>query len=166
MEDTTTFLRKRSKDLRKGKAHEIIENLMKEEKEFLKLCEKMQVIWLPSQKDFYSYTLNNCATPISLYVTLHPENKVASDLWNEIIRIKNKYGVSRLELGEALEIEATPITPASKLRYDKEYKKNNIKKVSIEFNVNNQEDVELLEFLKSKENKQSYIKSLIKKEVK
>lgn len=49
----------------------------------------------------------------------------------------------------------------SKLRYQAKYKKANIKKVSIEFNINNQNDVDLINWLKEQHNKTELIKSLL-----
>lgn len=49
----------------------------------------------------------------------------------------------------------------SKLNYIAKYKKKFVKKVSIEFNMNNEEDIKLYNYLQEKDNKQKYIKELI-----
>lgn len=49
----------------------------------------------------------------------------------------------------------------SKLRYQAKYKKQNVKKVSIEFNMNNPTDAVLYDWLKEQPNKTELIKTLL-----
>lgn len=56
--------------------------------------------------------------------------------------------------------------PPSQMRYVAKYKKENITKVSVEFNKNNTEDMTMLEFLNKQATKQGFIKQLIRESMK
>lgn len=50
----------------------------------------------------------------------------------------------------------------NKIEYTKKYVKENIKQVNLFFNRGNEEDMKLLDFLNNIQNKQVYIKNLIR----
>lgn len=54
--------------------------------------------------------------------------------------------------------------PKSKKKYDKVYRKNNCKQVILLFNVNTDDDI--INYLKTIENKNSYFKNLIRNDMK
>lgn len=56
--------------------------------------------------------------------------------------------------------ENMPKWKENKLNYINEYEKENVKKVLVRFNKNTESD--LIDFLETKDNKQGYIKQLIR----
>lgn len=50
--------------------------------------------------------------------------------------------------------------------YDVKYMRENTKRIGIVFNINNENDMKMLDFMKKQDNKQKYIKDLILKEMK
>lgn len=54
----------------------------------------------------------------------------------------------------------------AKREYDKNYLKENVKKISVSFNKNLTEDMELFEHLHAQSNIQKYVKDLIAKDLK
>ena len=58
-----------------------------------------------------------------------------------------------------------PETKAKKSAYDQKYMKENVIRKLIAFNMTNDRDVALWEFIQSKENATEYIKSLIEKDM-
>lgn len=54
----------------------------------------------------------------------------------------------------------------NKKNYDLNYQRSFIKRLHIQFNINDPSDMEILDFLHTKESMQRYVKELIKKEMK
>ena len=56
-----------------------------------------------------------------------------------------------------------PLWYQNKIKRNSEYDKNNVKQITLKLNMNTESD--LIEFLDTKENKQGYIKELIRKDM-